>query len=57
VQNAPSLERKKAREDKVIRNAMSNEVDSAWGSQKDVAREIEAAVSAVTRSLELRMRS
>jgi hypothetical protein len=52
-----SLERKKTRENKMMKNVTEHGVDSAWGSLKDTLREIEAAASAITRSLELRMGS
>jgi hypothetical protein len=50
-----SLERKKTRGNKMMKSVTANGVDSAWDSLKDVLREIEAAVSAITRSLQLRI--
>jgi hypothetical protein len=40
---------------KMIKSVTANGVDSAWDSLKDVLRKIEAAVSAITRSLQLRI--
>jgi hypothetical protein len=41
----------------MIKNVIANGVNSAWGLWKGTVRGIEAAVSAVTRSLELRIGS
>ena len=57
VYGVASLDRKETRGNKNDEEYDSERVNSAWGSLKDRMREAEAAASAVTRPLELRIGS